>query len=438
MNVQYDIVVVGAGPAGLSAARAAAASGARIAVLDDNPRAGGQVWRQGPNRAEAAPLRDALSALSACSNVTLWPSTRVIALLPAKGLLIESSEQGGATLSYDRLILATGARERLLPFPGWTLPGVTGAGGLQALIKGGVPVRGERVVIAGSGPLLMAALATAREAGAQVLAVVEQATAASVARFGVTLAATPSKLRQAAILTRGFAGLRYWTSSVVREARGTGRVEEVVIRRGARDLTLACDRVACGYGLVPNVTLAQALGCELVAGADGAIAVDDVQRTTVESVFAAGECTGIGGMELARIEGELAGLAASGAGIPSALWRARERWARFAGRVERAFALGAAACERPPADTLLCRCEDVTFGEAAAHSTWRDAKLHTRCGMGPCQGRICGTAALTYFGGATNGAGAQNWNAPPPRPPFSPAKIATLIAAAPDDDSADL
>ena len=438
MNVHYDIVVVGAGPAGLSAARAAAASGARIAVLDDNPRAGGQVWRQGPNRAEAAPLRDVLSSLSACSNVKLWPSTRVIALLPAKRLLIESSEQGGATLSYDRLVLATGARERLLPFPGWTLPGVTGAGGLQALIKGGVPVRGERVVIAGSGPLLMAALATAREAGAQVLAVVEQASAACVARFGLTLAATPSKLVQAAHLTRGFAGLRYWTGSVVREARGTGRVEAVVIRRGARDLTLACDRVACGYGLVPNVTLAQALGCELADGADGAIKVDDVQRTTVEGVFAAGECTGIGGMELARIEGELAGLAASGAGVPSGLWRAREHWARFAGRVERAFALGAAACERPPADTLLCRCEDVTIGVAAAHSTWRDAKLHTRCGMGPCQGRICGTAAQTYFGRATNDGGAQDWGAVPPRPPFSPAKIATLMAAAPDDDPADL
>ncbi|WP_206995027.1 FAD-dependent oxidoreductase [Trinickia mobilis] len=440
MTLHYDIVVVGAGPAGLSAARSAAASGARIAVLDDNPRAGGQVWRQGPNRGEAAPLRDALTSLAACSNVTSWPSTRVIALLPAKGLLIESSEKGGVALSYDRLIVATGARERLLPFPGWTLPGVTGAGGLQALIKGGLPVRGERIVIAGSGPLLMAALATAREAGAQALAVVEQASATAVARFGLALAATPSKLWQAAHLTRGFAGLRYWTGGVVREARGTGRVEEVVVRRGARDVTLACDRVACGYGLVPNVTLAQALGCKL---ADGAIAVDEVQRTTVAGVFAAGECTGIGGMELARIEGELAGLAASGAGIPSALWRSRERWTRFAGRVERAFALGAAACARPPADTLLCRCEDVTFGEAAAHATWRDAKLHTRCGMGACLGRICGTAAQTAFGGAAagraeHGGGAQGWDAAPPRPPFSPAKIATLIAAARDDaDDAD-
>ncbi|TKC92630.1 FAD-binding protein [Trinickia terrae] len=445
MAIGYDIVIAGAGPAGLSAALAAAAGGARIAVLDDNPRAGGQVWRQGPGRRAARPLADALAALRAFPHVTIYNSTRVIAALPGRALLIETPDKGGVTLAFDRLVIATGARERLLPFSGWTLPGVTGAGGLQALIKGGVAVRGERIVIAGSGPLLMATLATAREAGAQVIAVVEQASAAAVARFGMALAATPGKLWQAARLTRGFAGLRYWTGGVVREVRGTGRVEAVVIRRGTHDVTLDCERVACGYGLLPNVTLAHALGCEL---ADGAIVVDDMQRTSVDGIFAAGECTGVGGMELARAEGEIAGLAASGARIPSALLRTRTRWARFAGRVETAFALSAAACERPSADTLLCRCEDVTFGEVAAHASWRDAKLHTRCGMGACQGRTCGAAAHMYFGGATNGGatngGATNggaacgWDAPPPRPPFSPAKIATLMAAAPDDDPAAL
>lgn len=425
MSERYDIVIVGAGPAGLSAALAAAPSGARIAVLDDNPHAGGQVWRQGPARRPAVPLARALAALEACANVTLWRVSRVIAPLPAHGLLVESAERGGVSLAYERLIVATGARERLLPFRGWTLPGVTGAGGLQALIKGGTPVRGERVVIAGSGPLLIATLASAREAGAQVVAVIEQASGAAVARFGAALAATPAKLWQAARLTRGFAGVRYWTGSVVREARGDGRVEAVVIGRGARDVTLDCDRIACGFGLVPNVTLAHALGCALD---NGAIVVDDVQRTSLDRVFAAGECTGVGGIERARVEGEIAGLAASGAGIPAALLRSRARWARFAERVERAFALGDAARARPSADTLLCRCEDVTFGEAAAHPTWRDAKLHTRCGMGACQGRICGAACATYFG----------WDAAPPRPPFSPARIATLIAASPGDEPAAL
>jgi D-hydroxyproline dehydrogenase subunit alpha len=419
MTQHYDIVIAGAGPAGLSAARAAAGQGARVAILDDNPRAGGQVWRQGPAHPPKAPLRDLLAELEAHPNVTLWSTARTVAPLAGRGLLVESAERGGLSVTYDRLILTTGARERLLPFAGWTLPGVTGAGGLQALIKGGTPVRGERIVIAGSGPLLMAALATARDAGAHVVAVVEQASTAAVARFAPSLVATPSKVFQAMQLTRGFKGRRYWTNSVVREARGDGRVEEAVIRRGAaRDVALACDRVACGYGLVPNVTLAQSLGCTLAEG--GAIAVDDAQRTSVDRVLAAGECTGIGGMELARIEGEIAGLVASGAREQAnALHAQRARWQRFAARVENGFVLSDAARAIPSDATLLCRCEDVTVGEVRAHPTWRDAKLHTRCGMGTCQGRICGAAAETYFG----------WDAAQPRPPFSPAQIGTLMTA---------
>jgi NADPH-dependent 2,4-dienoyl-CoA reductase/sulfur reductase-like enzyme len=418
MNPHYDIVVAGAGPAGLHAARAAAQAGARVAVFDDNPRVGGQVWRQGPRHAPQAPLREVHATLQAYPDVMLWSSARVVARLAPRALLLESAEHGGICVSYDQLILATGARERLLPFAGWTLPGVTGAGALQALIKGGTPVRGERIVIAGSGPLLLASLATARAAGAQVVAVVEQASAFALARFAASLAATPSKLIQAVQLTRGFAGLRYWTGSVVREARGAGRVEEVSIMRGTREVTLACDRIACGYGLVPNVTLAQALGCAI--NDSGAIAVDDAQRTSVDGVLAAGECTGIGGMELARVEGELAGWAASGVTRDLRALRAqRSHWQRFAQRVEAAFALREAARALPAADTLLCRCEDVTVGEVSVYADWRDAKLHTRCGMGPCQGRICGGAASTYFG----------WQTAQPRAPFHPAQIGTLMAA---------
>jgi NADPH-dependent 2,4-dienoyl-CoA reductase/sulfur reductase-like enzyme len=210
MKQHFDIVVVGAGPAGLNAAQAAAREGATVALLDDNPRAGGQIWRQGPGRPPQAQLHALLDALYMRTNVTLFASTRVIAPLGSRGLLLESAEHGGVSISYDRLILATGARERLLPFAGWTLPGVTGAGALQALIKGGMPVRDERIVIAGSGPLLIAALATARAAGARVVAVVEQASAFEVARFGVSLLGEPAKLWQAVAMTRGFAGVRYW------------------------------------------------------------------------------------------------------------------------------------------------------------------------------------------------------------------------------------
>jgi len=427
----FDVIVVGAGPAGLHAALASAREGAAVALLDDNPRVGGQIWRQGPGIAPQSPLRALLADLSRHGNVTHFPSTRVIAPLAPRGLLVESAERGGVCMTYERLILATGARERLLPFAGWTLRGVTGAGALQALIKGGMPVRGERVVIAGSGPLLIAALATACAAGARVLAVVEQASAIKVARFGASLLREPAKLRQAVRMTRGFGGTRYWTSSMVEAAHGEHRVQQVTIRRGERRVTLDCERVACGFGLVPNVTLAQALGCAIDEA--GGIVVDASQRTSVEGVFAAGECTGVGGAELASIEGEIAGL---GVGERSSvdgsspeltassrlrpLHAQRQRWRRFAARVETAFALQPAARIPPADDTLLCRCEDVSVGEVRAFQNWRDAKLHTRCGMGACQGKICGTAANVYFG----------WPSAAPRPPFSPAQIGTLIAAA--------
>ncbi|WP_186208062.1 NAD(P)/FAD-dependent oxidoreductase [Burkholderia gladioli] len=426
MKAHYEIVVVGAGPAGLAAARAAAGAGARVAILDDNPRAGGQIWRQGPVFEPAAPLVESLAALRA-SSVELIAGARVVAALPGRELLVEqaSAEAGGAILGYDKLIVATGARELLLPFAGWTLPGVTGAGGLQALIKGGVPVRGERIVIAGSGPLLIAALATAREAGANVLAVVEQASARAVRGFALSLTATPSKLVQAARLTRGFIGVDYLTGGVLRAAHGSSRVEAATIEIEGRRRVIECDRIACGYGLVPNLTLPLALGCEL---RDGAVAVDARQRTSREAVFAAGESTGIGGMELARAEGALAGLAAAGVDEGdrrvAALMREREVWRGFAARVARTFALGDAARALPPDDTVLCRCEDVTLGAARGYADARDAKLQTRCGMGACQGRVCGAAGAALLG----------WQeAAIPRPPFSPVRIGTLAALATDE-----
>ncbi|WP_186166263.1 NAD(P)/FAD-dependent oxidoreductase [Burkholderia gladioli] len=426
MKAHYEIVVVGAGPAGLAAARAAAGAGARVAILDDNPRAGGQIWRQGPVFEPAAPLVESLAALRA-SSVELIAGARVVAALPGRELLVEqaSAEAGGAILGYDKLIVASGARELLLPFAGWTLPGVTGAGGLQALIKGGVPVRGERIVIAGSGPLLIAALATAREAGANVLAVVEQASARAVRGFALSLTATPSKLVQAARLTRGFIGVDYLTGGVLRAAHGSSRVEAATIEIEGRPRVIECDRIACGYGLVPNLTLPLALGCEL---RDGAVAVDARQRTSREAVFAAGESTGIGGMELARAEGALAGLAAAGVDEGdrrvAALMREREVWRGFAARVARTFALGDAARALPPDDTVLCRCEDVTLGAARGYADARDAKLQTRCGMGACQGRVCGAAGAALLG----------WQeAAIPRPPFSPVRIGTLAALATDE-----
>ncbi|EIU4467695.1 NAD(P)/FAD-dependent oxidoreductase, partial [Pseudomonas aeruginosa] len=154
MSADYDLLIVGAGPAGLAAALAAAPSGARIALVDDNPAAGGQIWRDGPRASLPPRAHQMRQRLAGHANVEHFPATRVVACGPGRRLLLEDPQRGWQ-VGYRRLVLCTGARELLLPFPGWTLPGVTGAGGLQALAKGGLPLAGQRLVVAGSGPLLL-------------------------------------------------------------------------------------------------------------------------------------------------------------------------------------------------------------------------------------------------------------------------------------------
>ena len=136
-----DVLIVGAGPAGLCAARAAASRGAQVVVLDDNPAPGGQIWRTGPGVETPAAARALLRDVQAHRNIRILNSAKVVGVLPDHWLLVET-DSAAIRMHWSTLILCTGARERLLPFPGWTLPGVTGAGGLQALIKGGMPVRG--------------------------------------------------------------------------------------------------------------------------------------------------------------------------------------------------------------------------------------------------------------------------------------------------------
>lgn len=413
MRRDVDVLIVGAGPAGMAAAVAASAGGQRIAVLDDNPATGGQIWRAGVN-ASAYPGAESLRAqLAAAPNIEVFTDTRVIAHTGHHELLVESP-QHSEHIGYGQLIFCTGARERLLPFPGWTLPGVTGAGGLQALIKGGVPVAGQRVVVAGSGPLLLASAASAKAAGARIECIAEQTPTAQLAAFALQLRRWPAKLRQAIHLV----DRHYKTNSHVVQALGDGRVEAVQIRQGNQLRQIPCDRVACGFGLRANTELAHAMGC--VTDEQG-VTVDALQRTTVPDHFAAGECTGIGGSELAQAEGAIAGFAAAGLlDHARALFAQRQKWQRFAQLLNRHFALSPALRHLPADDTLLCRCEDVPYGAVAQHADWRQAKLHSRCGMGACQGRVCGTAAEFLLG----------WPTPTLRAPFVPARVATLAPTA--------
>jgi NADPH-dependent 2,4-dienoyl-CoA reductase/sulfur reductase-like enzyme len=410
MSEYADVLIIGAGPAGMAAALAAAPSGARIVILDDNPAPGGQIWRDGPQAQLPALARRMREQLQRCTNIRIHAASRVIACAGPSQLLVEDAEQGWR-IAYDKLILCTGARELLLPFPGWTLPGVTGAGGLQALIKGGLPVQGERVVIAGSGPLLLASAASAKHHGAQVLRIAEQASTAAICGFAAGLPRWPGKLMQSFTLF----DRQYRTGAHVLAALGSERLEGVRLHQQGKIIELACDRLACGFGLIPNTQLGQALGCDL----DGnALAVDAWQTTTRADHYAAGECTGVGGSELALVEGAIAGHAAVGERqAAEGLGARRRRWQGFAKALNQAFALGPRLKALAQPDTLVCRCEDVPYAALADHTDWRSAKLASRCGMGACQGRVCGGAVQHLFG----------WQQPAPRPPFSPARIETLL-----------
>jgi NADPH-dependent 2,4-dienoyl-CoA reductase/sulfur reductase-like enzyme len=402
-----DLVVVGAGPAGLAAASRAAESGATVTVIDDNAQPGGQIWRgasaeagpwvSGEQRAKARRINGA--------RVFDAPRPGCVALEDANGRAIE--------LEYRSLILATGARERFLPFPGWTLPNVMGAGGLQAFAKSGFPVGNKRVVVAGSGPLLLAVASYLRKHGADVRLIAEQAPSSNLLRFGLTLARYPAKARQAAALRISLRGIPYRTGCWPIAAHGTEKLERVTMQRGSRTWNEPCDYLACGFGLVPNTELAALLGCRV----DEAVIVDECQRTSVSGVFCAGEATGIGGLELSLVEGEIAGFAAAGRQDEArSRFATRESHRRFARALDQAFALRPELRELPREDTLICRCEDVTWERIRSCQNWREAKLHTRCGMGPCQGRVCGSAVEFLLG----------WKAESVRPPVFPVQMGSL------------
>ena len=192
------------------------------------------------------------------------------------------------------------------PFPGWTLPGVLGAGGLQAMVKSGLAVRGARVVVAGSGPLLLAVAAALRKHGAIIPSVIEQAPWSKLARFGLGLWGHPGKARQAVALKASLLGVPYHAGWWPVEAKGDDQsVRSLVVTDGRRTRELACDFLACGFGLVPNLELPSLLGCDRTSDA---VRVDSWGETSVPGVYSVGELTGIGGLEPALLEGEVAGL----------------------------------------------------------------------------------------------------------------------------------
>jgi NADPH-dependent 2,4-dienoyl-CoA reductase/sulfur reductase-like enzyme len=410
---QFDVLVIGGGPAGMAAAVSAAECGRRVGLVDDNPSLGGQIWRgETANRmSEAGKWAEKLRA----SDVELICGARVFHQ-PEVGTLLAEGLENCYELGFQKLVLATGARERFLPFPGWTLPNVMGAGGLQALVKSGLPIAGKRVVVAGSGPLLLAVAAYLHQHGARILMICEQASWTCLLPFGVALLHHPQKIAQGFSLGKELAGVRFVTNCWPVAAKGEETLEAVIVSRGNKRETTSCDYLACGFHLVPNLELATLLGCQIQ---DGYVKVDDFQETSVRGVLCAGELTGIGGVELSLVEGQIAGFAAGGRGESARqLLKARAKLHRFARVLDRAFSSRSELKSLALPDTIVCRCEDVKYDRLKPYTSWRAAKLQTRCGMGACQGRVCGPATQFLF----------NWRPDSVRPPIFPTRFENLAA----------
>ncbi|HKX10296.1 MAG TPA: FAD-dependent oxidoreductase [Stellaceae bacterium] len=418
-----EILVVGAGPGGLSAAIAARRAGAKVVVLDERPLPGGQYFKQVAIDAGGAPPdaqhlegRRLIEAARAASveirnGVDIWG-----AFPPAT---LAATQDGAArTFTPARLIVAAGAYERGVPFPGWTLPGVMTTGAAQTLWRSYRRLAGRRILIAGNGPLNFQVAAELAAGGAEIAAVIELAEM-PMARSALTLAAmamaSPRLVREGLAYRRLLHAARVpvlYGSAVLRVERGaTGLTVQVAPLRAKYSVrTFSVDTVCLGYGFHPSNEILRALGCE--HGYDAArdqlvthLAPDGTGKTSIPSVFALGDCTGLGGARMALAQGTLAGLAAAsevGHAIGGDLAAERDRARRdlvrhrgFQSALWRLFAAPRLNLDLATSETVVCRCEEISAGEIDATigdgcPSIGELKRTTRAGMGACQGRYCG------------------------------------------------
>ncbi|MEU4641478.1 NAD(P)/FAD-dependent oxidoreductase [Micromonospora sp. NPDC023814] len=432
----HDVAVVGAGPAGLAAAVAAAEAGLAVALIDAAGQPGGQYWRHyDENRPRPddpvghhgwpvfTRLRDRVYTLRGTGRIRYLSGHQVWLITGDAGAFtVRMTATTATTGVVDRslvaraLILCPGGYDRQLPLPGWDLPGVMTAGGVQALLKGHRTAVGRRAVVAGTGPFLLPVATGLARAGVTVAAVVEANATLGWLRDPAGPLSAPGKgveaLRYAALLARH--RIPYRTRTAIREILGTDRVEAVRIGRVDRDgrpagpdEVVAADVVALGWGFTPSLELPLMVGAETVKDVDGSlvVTVDDCQRSSVEGLYVAGEATGVGGAALAVHEGRLSGLALAAAlgrpADPAALNRLRRavrRGRRFAAAMHRTYPIPRAWPRWLSETTVVCRCEEVAYGDLRrAHDELgaadaRTLKMLARPGMGWCQGRVCGFA----------------------------------------------
>jgi len=433
MTETAQVAVVGAGPAGLAAAVHAADGGLSVVLVDAGARPGGQYWRH-PDPALGADeragqhawpsftrLRDALDGHVRAGRIRYLPRTEVAVLEPGAPFRLhltpvtDDAATLPETVAATDLILCPGGYDRQLPVPGWDLPGVLAAGGVQALVKGTGTVPGRQAVIAGTGPFLLPVAAGLAAAGGRVVAVCEANSPWRWARQAHRAALAPGKaveaLEYAAALARH--RIRYRTRTVVTAVLGDQHVEGAVLGRvdaagnvlPGTGREIQADLVAFGWGFTPSLELPLAAGVRTRLDFDGSLVVevDGGQRSSAPRVRVAGEATGVGGAVLARLEGELAARS-----LVADVNRKPLRATALRGRIRRLRAFARALHEAHPvpeawsrwltADTLVCRCEEVPVAavryavDDLDATDARTVRSLTRVGMGWCQGRICASA----------------------------------------------
>jgi NADPH-dependent 2,4-dienoyl-CoA reductase/sulfur reductase-like enzyme len=400
------IAIIGAGPAGLAAAKVASEIGAEVIVLDSAPRPGGQYWRhrdgvQGYKSHRASGYFDAVIN---SRNVTYIHGAQVWSATRNKSSITLNYLQSGVekTITVEKLILTTGAYDRSIPFTGWELPGSMTPGAAQALLKGYGVVAGKKILVSGTGPFLLPVAVGLAEAGAEVLGIVEAHSPLRWLRSPLALILNPQKALELLYYLgkiRKYSLKVYFGRAVIGFNGNSATLSKLKSNLEAKGKTsqIECDVVASGWGFNPDVTLGGILGCNQEVDLDGSVifTVDSEQRSSVENIWIAGEATGIGGADLALAEGEIAALSALNGSIPFSLIFKRFRLQLFATALQRSYPVGNGWQSWIKPETKICRCEEVSHGEICQSVTElsaqdsRTSKLFTRAGMGLCQGRVC-------------------------------------------------